>query len=82
MKADVKYPAVLLITGDGDTRVAPLHARKMAARLQAGAASDLPILLLYDTKSGHSQGGSLTRQIEEETNVLSFSFLELGAKAD
>jgi prolyl oligopeptidase len=82
VKTGVKYPAVLLITGDGDTRVAPLHARKMAARLQAATASDRPILLLYDTKSGHSQGGSLTKQIEEQTNMVSFLFLELGVKAN
>ena len=82
VKAGVKYPAVLFITGDGDTRVAPLHARKMAARLQAATASDRPILLLYDTKSGHSQGGSLAKQIEEQTNMLDFLFLELAVKAN
>jgi len=30
-----KYPAVLLTTATSDSRVAPLHARKMAALLQA-----------------------------------------------
>ena len=35
VKPGERYPAVLFITGDGDTRVAPLHARKMAALLQA-----------------------------------------------
>ncbi len=34
VKDSTNYPSVLFITGDGDTRVAPLHARKMAARLQ------------------------------------------------
>jgi prolyl oligopeptidase len=82
VKQGVKYPAVLFVTGDGDTRVAPLHARKMAARLQAATASDLPILLLYDTKSGHSGGRPLNKQIEERTNILSFLFLELGASAN
>jgi len=82
VKQDVKYPAVLFVTGDGDTRVAPLHARKMAARLQAATASDRPILLLYDTKSGHSGGRPLTKQIEENTDILSFLFLELGIKHD
>jgi prolyl oligopeptidase len=67
-----KYPAVLFITGDGDTRVAPLHARKMAALLQASTASDRPILLLYDTKSGHSGGRPISKQIEERTDELSF----------
>jgi prolyl oligopeptidase len=80
VKNGVKYPAVLFVTGDGDTRVAPLHARKMAALLQAATASDRPILLLYDTKSGHSGGRPLSKEIEERTNILSFLFLELGVK--
>jgi prolyl oligopeptidase len=73
-----RYPAVLFITGDGDTRVAPLHARKMTARLQAAAGSDAPVLLLYDTKSGHSGGRPLGKQIEERTDWLSFLFWQLG----
>jgi len=77
VKAGVKYPAVLLITGDGDTRVAPLHARKMAARLQAATASERPVLLLYDTKSGHSGGRPLNLQIEEDTDTLSFLLWQL-----
>jgi len=82
VKDGAKYPAVLFITGDGDTRVAPLHARKMAARLQAAASSEpgRPILLQYDTKSGHSGGRPLNKQIEEDTDILSFLSLELGNK--
>ena len=53
--------AVLFITGDGDTRVAPLHARKNSAALQAATTSGRPILLLYDTKSGHSGGRPLSK---------------------
>jgi prolyl oligopeptidase len=77
VKKEEKYPAVLFITGDGDTRVAPLHARKMAALLQASTASDRPILLLYDTKSGHSGGRPINKQIEESTDELSFLFWQL-----
>jgi prolyl oligopeptidase len=77
VKAGVKYPAVLFITGDGDTRVAPLHARKMAASLQAATASDRPILLLYDTKSGHSSGRPVNKEIEERADILSFLFWQL-----
>jgi len=43
------YPAVLLTTATSDTRVAPLHARKMAARLQAATGSDRPVLLRVET---------------------------------
>jgi prolyl oligopeptidase len=74
-----KYPAVLFVTGDGDTRVAPLHARKMAARLQAATSSGRPVLLLYDTKSGHSGGRPVGKLIEEQTNELSFLYWQLGA---
>ena len=76
------YPAVLFITGDGDTRVAPLHARKMTAELQAATASDKPILLLYDTKSGHSGGRPLGKEIEEHADILSFLFWQLGVNAN
>ncbi|HEV2489189.1 MAG TPA: prolyl oligopeptidase family serine peptidase [Candidatus Acidoferrales bacterium] len=77
-----KYPAVLFITGDGDTRVAPLHARKMTALLQASTGSDRPILLMYDTKSGHSGGRPLGQQIAESTNIISFLFWQLGVSGD
>jgi prolyl oligopeptidase len=76
-----KYPATLFVTGDGDTRVAPLHARKMAARLQAANGSNQPILLLYDTKSGHSGGRPINKTIEELTDRLSFLFWQLGVPA-
>jgi len=77
-----KYPATLFVTGDGDTRVAPLHARKMAARLQAANGSNQPILLLYDTKSGHSGGRPVNKMIEEFTDRLSFLFWQLGVPAN
>ena len=78
VKPGTKYPAVLFVTGDGDTRVAPLHARKMAARLQAATTSGKPVLLLYDTQSGHSGGRPLGKLIEEATDEMVFLFGELG----
>lgn len=78
VKPGEKYPGTLFITGDGDTRVAPLHARKMAARLQAANSSSSPILLLYDTKSGHSGGRPVSKLIEENRDILSFLFWQLG----
>jgi len=78
VKPGERYPAVLFITGDGDTRVAPLHARKMAALLQASGASDRPVLLHYDTKAGHSGGLPASKQIEDLTNEMLFLFWQLG----
>jgi len=80
VNAGVKYPATLLVTGDSDTRVAPLHARKMTALLQASTASGLPVLLRYDTRAGHSHGQALTSQIDERADTLSFLWSELAAR--
>jgi prolyl oligopeptidase len=81
VKPGVRYPAVLFMTGDGDTRVAPLHARKMAALMQTvtGSPADRPILLHYDTKAGHSGGLPASKQIEDLTQEMRFLFWQLGA---
>jgi prolyl oligopeptidase len=76
VKPGTRYPAVLFISGDSDTRVAPLHARKMAALMQA-AGSDRPVLLHYDTKAGHSGGKPVTKMIDDMTDELSFLFWQL-----
>jgi prolyl oligopeptidase len=67
-----RYPAVLLITGDGDTRVDPSHARKMTAMLQNATSSGKPVLLLYDSKSGHSGVLSADAEVEQTANELEF----------
>ena len=72
------YPAVLFVSGDSDTRVDPLHARKMAARMQAATGSDRPILLHYHTKVGHvGAAKSKTAQIEDDTDRNLFLFWQL-----
>ena len=76
----VRYPATLITTADSDTRVASLHARKFAARLQAANASSNPILLRIETKAGHGAGKPVTKQIEEATDMWAFLFWQLGVK--
>jgi prolyl oligopeptidase len=78
VKKGTSYPAVLFITGDGDTRVAPLHGRKMAALLQSATGSNRPVLLRYHIKAGHSGGQPLSEQIENLTDELSFLSWQLG----
>ncbi|HEV8059209.1 MAG TPA: prolyl oligopeptidase family serine peptidase [Gemmataceae bacterium] len=80
VKQGVHYPAVMFVSGDADTRVDPLHARKMAALLQASTASDRPILLHYDVKGGHSGGEPVSKQIEDAVDDLTFLFGQLGVK--
>jgi prolyl oligopeptidase len=79
VRAGTAYPSILFVTGDGDTRVAPLHARKMAARVQAATTSGNPILLRYDTKSGHAGGDPVDKQIEDGTAMLQFILWRTGA---
>ncbi|HET7185612.1 MAG TPA: prolyl oligopeptidase family serine peptidase [Terriglobales bacterium] len=81
VKKGTKYPAVMFVTGDSDTRVAPLHARKMAALMQAENGDSNPILLRYDTSAGHSRGGvAINKQIDEMTDELGFLMSQLGVK--
>jgi prolyl oligopeptidase len=84
VKAGTEYPAVLFMTADSDTRVDPMHAKKMAALMQAKAANgqsrQRPILLRIEPKAGHGVGKPITKQIEELTDVYSFLFWQLGVK--
>jgi prolyl oligopeptidase len=84
VKAGAEYPAILFMTADTDTRVDPMHAKKMAALMQAeaknGASRERPILLRIETKAGHGAGKPVTKQIEEFTDIYSFLFWQLGVK--
>ena len=84
VKAGAEYPAILFMTGDFDTRVDPMHAKKMAALMQGeaknGASKTRPILLRIESKAGHGAGKPVTKQIEEFTDVYSFLFSQLGVK--
>lgn len=78
----MKYPAVLFVSGDSDTRVAPLHARKMTALLQASTSSRNPVLLRYESSSGHAPMFlPVSKQIDELTDEFSFLFWQLGMTA-
>jgi len=74
------YLAVLFMTGDTDTRVPPLQARKMTARMQAATTSGRPVLLLYDTKAGHAGGRPLGKIVEDQSLELAFLAWQLGMK--
>jgi prolyl oligopeptidase len=73
----VAYPAVLITTGESDSRVDPMHALKMAARLQAATSSGRSVLLRVETRAGHGQGKPLAKVVDEWTDVWTFLFAEL-----
>jgi prolyl oligopeptidase len=76
-----KYPAVFLTAGEHDSRVHALHARKMAAALQAATASDpgeQPVLLWVDREAGHGQGKPLSLRIRDVVDQRLFEMWQLG----
>ena len=78
VKADTAYPAVMFFTGDSDTRVDPLHARKMTPLLQSASSSGRPILLHYSLSGGHSAGVSVDQKIQDDADELAFLWTETG----
>jgi len=77
----IRYPAILFTAGENDARVHPLHARKMAARLQAVAANDFeadPILLWVDRSAGHGGGKPLRLRIRDAADDYSFLMWQTG----
>lgn len=81
IKPGTKYPAVLLTAGENDMRVHPLHARKMAASLQAASASDQarsPILLWVDRDAGHGAGKPLHLRVRDVVDQRLFMMWQLG----
>jgi prolyl oligopeptidase len=68
------YPATLFTVFEGDTRVDPLHARKLAAALQASTSVErnaAPILVRRETGVGHG-GRALSRTITLTVEQLQF----------
>jgi len=80
MTDGVDYPAVMLATGDLDTRVPPLQARKMTARLQAATASGLPVILRYGQKHGHAagRGRPMSEVLDNTAMEITFLLMQLG----
>ncbi|TDD31961.1 S9 family peptidase [Actinomadura sp. KC06] len=75
--AGTAYPAVLFTTFAGDTRVDPLHARKMCAALQHTTASESPVLLRDEPEVGHA-GRSVSRSIALMADTLAFMAAQTG----
>ncbi|HLI63566.1 MAG TPA: prolyl oligopeptidase family serine peptidase [Terriglobales bacterium] len=77
----VKYPAVLLMVGENDPRVAPWHSKKFAAALQAATSSQDPVLLISFSNAGHGGIGSAEDQrIAMATYAMEFLYDQLGVK--
>jgi prolyl oligopeptidase len=78
VKDGTAYPAILMPTGENDHRVNPMQSRKMIARLQAADSSGHPILLRTSSSAGHGIGTALDERIDEDADLFSFLFDQLG----
>jgi prolyl oligopeptidase len=76
-----RYPAMLFATAESDSRVDPMHARKMAARMrEAQGDPERPILLRVESKAGHGQGKPISKVAEALADEQSFAFSQVGTK--
>jgi len=81
VKPGTPYPSVLICSAANDDRVDPMHARKMAAVLQAATNSPNPILLRVEAQSGHGGGDQVKKTIEYGTDIWGFLIHELNTPA-
>jgi prolyl oligopeptidase len=78
VRAGTRYPATLIVTGDHDTRVMPMHSFKFAAAMQAAQSGPAPILLYIEKSSGHGGGPTVSQAIEQSTDIYAFLADRLG----
>jgi prolyl oligopeptidase len=70
VRRGTRYPPVLFTTADGDSRVDPMHARKMTALMQA--ETDGLVLLRVDRDAGHGIGKPLDKQVDDVADMTAF----------
>jgi len=83
VKPGVRYPAIMVTTGDHDDRVHPGHSFKYAAALQAAnPANPLPLLIRIETNAGHGAGKPISKIIEETADKFAFALYYTGGAAN
>ncbi len=75
---NTEYPATLVTTGDHDDRVVPAHSFKFAAHLQDKQIGKNPVLIRVEKDAGHGSGTSLSKTIEQYSDIFGFTFYNMG----
>lgn len=78
IKEGVEYPATMVTTADHDDRVVPAHSFKFIATLQERYKGNRPQLIRIDVKAGHGAGKPTSKIIEEQADIWSFMFYNMG----
>jgi prolyl oligopeptidase len=81
VRTGIRYPATLVLTGDHDDRVVPLHSHKFAAALQHAQAGDQPILTRIEVLTGHGIGKPTSLIAAEWADLLAFAAHHTGLRA-
>jgi prolyl oligopeptidase len=81
VREDVAYPATLFTVFESDTRVDPLHARKMCAALQYANTAGTPILLRNEADVGHGSR-AISRSVDLTVDTLAFTAAHTGLTFD
>jgi prolyl oligopeptidase len=77
VKEQIKYPSFFFTTAIKDTRVDPLHSRKMSAILQNSNKKN-KVLIFTEMDAGHGSGKPIIKIVETQALILSFFTQELG----
>src|SRR3569833_681145 len=84
VREGVEYPATLFTVFESDTRVDPLHARKMCAALQYATADregPNPVLLRNEADVGHGSR-AISRSVDLTVDTLAFTAAHTGMTID
>jgi prolyl oligopeptidase len=74
------YPATLVLTGDHDDRVVPLHSHKFTATLQHAQAGEAPVLTRIEVATGHGMGKPAAMVADEWADLLAFAAQHTGLR--
>jgi prolyl oligopeptidase len=80
IRAGTAYPATLVLTGDHDDRVVPLHSHKFTATLQHSQAGDAPVLTRVEVATGHGMGKPAAMVADEWGDLLAFAAHHTGLR--
>ena len=82
VRAGVNLPETLVIAGEYDSRVDPLHAKKFVAEVQNNPGQVAPFLLYMDFDSGHGTGKTQQQRVIDRDYELRFLMNALRASGD
>jgi len=81
VRQGVNMPTTLVVAGEYDSRVDPMHAKKFVAAVQNNPGQVSPFLLYMDFDSGHGTGKTQQQRVVDRDYELRFLMSALGMTA-